>query len=118
MLNVGGSFDMSDPATLLLLPALAAYAVAVVVAIVLFMLSRRDTPEKAPHTGDAQLLESVRKQEYRDLLIIALVPLLVLVIAPGLLVIHLAVAVAAALIFLLIASTVFRQMLRAICGTA
>jgi hypothetical protein len=117
MLNIGGSFDMSEPATLLLMPAIAAYAVAVVVAIVLFLLSRRDSPETAPQPGDTQLLESARKQEYRDLLIIALAPLLVLIIVPGLLVIHLAVAVAAAIVFLLIASTVFRHMLRAISGT-
>lgn len=118
MLNIGGSFNMNEPATLLLMPGLAADAVAVVVAIALYLLNRRDAQEPTLHTGDAQLLESARKKEYRDLLVIALAPLLVIALAPGLLVIHIAVAIIAAIVFLLIASTVFRHMLRAISGTS
>lgn len=118
MLNVGGSFDMTETATLLLMPGLAAYAVAVVVAIGLFLLSRRDTTVETAPGGDTELLASARAKEYRDLLVITLAPLLILVVAPGLLVIHPIVAMAALVTFLLIASVVFRQMLRVISGTA
>jgi len=121
MLDVGGSWDMGETATLLLMPGLAAYAVAMVIAVGLWIWSRRDVSDSVPATGqggDAQLLASARAREHRDLAIITLAPLLVLVIAPGLLVAHAAVAIGALIVFLAIASMVFRQLLRVISGTA
>jgi hypothetical protein len=121
MLSVGGSWDLGDTATLLLMPGLAAYAVAVVIALGLWIWSRRGVSRSVPATGrggDAQLLASARAKEHRDLALIALAPLLIVIIAPGLLVAHAVVAIVALVVFLLIASMVFRQLLRVISGTA
>ena len=117
MLDVGGSWDMGDAATLLLMPALAAYAIAVVVALGLWVWSQRDLQSDG-QAGEAQVFADVRAKEYRDLLLIALAPLPLLILAPGLLLTNPVVAIIALVVCLLISSVAFRQLLRVVSGNA